>query len=93
MAGFRKVFGPTQWSFKKWKSNLHEVNKQGQKIQHERGETGSQQEIASLGRNGNKQQIIQVCQEQESLQRNETGLLAPQELKGTIKEDEDTAEK
>lgn len=55
MAGFRKVFGPTQWSFKKWKSNLHEVNKQGQKIQHERGETGSQQEIASLGRNGNKQ--------------------------------------
>lgn len=37
--------------------------------------------------------MIQVCQEQESLQRNETGLLAPQELKGTIKEDEDTAEK
>lgn len=77
----------TQWPFENCKSNLHKVKEQ--KIQHERGETGSRQGIA---RNGNKQWTIQVWQEQERLQRNQAALLAPRELKGTIKEDEDTAE-
>lgn len=48
-------------------------------MQRERGETGSQQGIA---RNGNKQWIIQVCQEEERLQRNQEALPAPREFKG-----------
>jgi len=53
--GVQEGVWATQWSFKKWKSDLHEVNKQGKKMQHERRETGSQQETARLGRNENKQ--------------------------------------
>lgn len=62
---------------KSCKPNPRKVKEQ--KMQRERGETGSQQGIA---RNGNKQWIIQVWQEEERLQRNQEALPAPREFKG-----------
>lgn len=43
---------------------------------------GKQEALRGIARNGNKQWIIQVWQEEERLQKNQAALLAPRELKG-----------